>query len=134
MGVDRSSWRSPVVAEANRPGQKDAGFCRHRRIGWRMATIFVGSRWPVVYVLRMGDGTVSGDWRYEELRRWGERERRMTEELIGVRHTIAQLIKELAPPHASTKRIHEVVDASGYSRTLVEAVRGGENMWSRLPR
>ncbi|MEV0839381.1 hypothetical protein AB0I55_07450 [Actinocatenispora sera] len=57
----------------------------------------------------------------------------MTEELTGVRDTIAQLIKELVPPHASAKRIYEVVDASGYSRTLVEAVRGGENMWSRLP-
>jgi hypothetical protein len=82
----------------------------------------------------MGDGTAAGDWRYDELRRLGDRERRMAEELIGVRDTIARLIKELVPPHASAKRIHDVVSASGYSRTLVEAVRGGENMWSRLPR
>jgi hypothetical protein len=46
----------------------------------------------------------------------GEHERRMTEDLIGMRATIA----------------HEVV--SGSSRILVEAVHGGQNMRSRLPR
>lgn len=82
----------------------------------------------------MGDGTAAGDGRYDELRRWGEHERRTPEHLIGVRDTIAQLVEEPVPPHTSAKRIHEVVGSSGYGRTLVEAVRGGETMWSRLPR
>jgi hypothetical protein len=70
------------------------------------------------------------DWRYEELRRLGEAERRMTVELREVRDQIARLVKELLPHHAPKGRINEVVEASGYSRTLVEAIRGGRGMWT----
>lgn len=75
--------------------------------------------------------TQQRDWRYEELRRLGEKERRMVEELTDVRDAIAQRVKELLPQHSSTNRIHGVVRASGYSRTLIEALRGGKAVWSK---
>jgi hypothetical protein len=71
------------------------------------------------------------DWRLGELRRLGEAERRLEIELLEARNAIAQLIVELLPPHASGKRIDDVVEASGFSRTLVERVRGGQGMWLR---
>lgn len=71
------------------------------------------------------------DWRYEELRRLGGRERELARELAETRREVARLIKELLPQHSSKDRINEVVEASGYSRALVEAVRGGQDMWTR---
>ncbi|WP_433331709.1 hypothetical protein [Spirillospora sp. CA-294931] len=71
------------------------------------------------------------DWRYEELRRLGERERELTVELVGVRGEVARLVKELLPHHAPKDRINEVIQASGYSRTLIEALRGGKDIWTR---
>ncbi|MFI0410236.1 hypothetical protein [Actinomadura sp. 3N508] len=80
----------------------------------------------------MSDGKPASDWRYQELQRLGERERSMAKELHDVRETIARIVKELAPHHAPKDRINDVVMASGYSRALIEAMRGGENVWTRL--
>jgi hypothetical protein len=55
----------------------------------------------------------------------------MSRELTEVRDSIARLAKELLPQHAPRERIEAVVEASGYSRTLVEALRGGRGMWSK---
>jgi hypothetical protein len=73
----------------------------------------------------------SNDWRLDELRRLGETERRMSRELIEARDSVARLVKELLPQHASRGRIEAVVEASGYSRTPVEALRGGRGMWNK---
>jgi hypothetical protein len=70
----------------------------------------------------------SNDWRLDELRRLGETERRMSWELMEVRDSVARLVKELLPQHAPRGRIEAVVEASGYSRTPVEALRGGRGM------
>jgi hypothetical protein len=72
------------------------------------------------------------DWRLEELRRLGEAERRMELELHEARDTIARLVRELLPAHASAKRIDEIVTVSGFSRFLVEGLRGGRGVWSKL--
>jgi hypothetical protein len=74
----------------------------------------------------------SQDFRLDELRRLGPVEREMELELGRVRREIARLVVELLPPHASQAKIAEVVKASGFSRTLVEGVRGGQGMWSPL--
>jgi hypothetical protein len=70
------------------------------------------------------------DFRLDELRRLGVAEREMELELARIRREIARLIVELLPPHASQSKITKVVTASGFSRTLVEGVRGGRGMWS----
>jgi hypothetical protein len=49
-----------------------------------------------------------------------------------MRRDIARLIIELLPPHASQAKINEVVAVSGFSRTLIERVRGGGAMWAPL--
>ena len=71
------------------------------------------------------------DWRLDELRRLGELERRLAAEMLEARDEIAQLVKQLLPHHATEARISTVVEASGYSRTLVEAIRGGRAAWSK---
>jgi hypothetical protein len=70
------------------------------------------------------------DWRLSELARLGASERQMSHDLMRAREAIAALVKELLPHHAPAKLIEDVVRASGYSRTLVEAIRGGRDMWS----
>lgn len=71
------------------------------------------------------------DWRLDELRRLGERERHHAEEMLCARDTIARLVKEVLPHHAPQSRINAVVEASGYSRTLIEAIRDGRDAWTR---
>lgn len=75
---------------------------------------------------------INADWRLSELRRLGEAEREMERQMAQTRREIARLIVELLPPHASQTKINEVVAASGFSRTLVERVRGGSGMWNPL--
>ncbi|MBP2184089.1 hypothetical protein [Amycolatopsis magusensis] len=71
------------------------------------------------------------DYRYTELHRLGETERHLAAELVGTRAAIARLVTELLPQHAPRTRIEEVVSTSGYSRTLIEALRGGHHPWVR---
>jgi len=37
----------------------------------------------------------------------------------------------MLPPHAPQSRIQEVVEASGFSRYLIDRIRGGAGMWSK---
>jgi hypothetical protein len=71
------------------------------------------------------------DYRYAELERLGETERHLAMELINTRASIARLVTELLPQHAPRTRIDDVVQASGYSRTLIEALRSGNHPWAR---
>lgn len=71
------------------------------------------------------------DYRYAELQRLGDTERHMTAELVNTRAAIARLVTGLLPQHAPRARIEEVVATSGYSRTLIEALRSGNHPWVR---
>lgn len=71
------------------------------------------------------------DHRVAELERLGEVERHMTAELVDTRAAIARLVTELLPRHAPYRRIEEIIEASGYGRTLIEALRGGNHPWVR---
>jgi len=46
-------------------------------------------------------------------------------EIVRLRREVADLIVELLPPHANQSKINGLVVASGFSRTLIEGVRGG---------
>ncbi|MFC7280210.1 hypothetical protein ACFQS1_40175 [Paractinoplanes rhizophilus] len=70
------------------------------------------------------------DWRYEELERLGKLERLMTAELADTRDAIARLIGQILPHHARSAQIERVVQASGYSRWMIERLRDGK-MWLR---
>jgi hypothetical protein len=61
---------------------------------------------------------------------WNTLERRLAAEMLEARDSIAHLVKHLLPHHATEARINEVVKASGYSRVLVEAIRGGRDAWT----
>jgi hypothetical protein len=74
------------------------------------------------------------DWRLAELRRLGALERRLAAEMLDAQDAIAQLVKQLLPHHATEARINAVVEASGYSRTLIEAIRGSRDVWSKRGR
>ncbi|MFI9556170.1 hypothetical protein [Nonomuraea endophytica] len=76
----------------------------------------------------MSESTPS-DGRYAELRRLGEAERHLAGELQQTRAQIAGLIQQLLPPHARAEKIDEVVQASGYSRTLIDALRYKDHPW-----
>ncbi|MFI6541320.1 hypothetical protein ACIBHY_53330 [Nonomuraea sp. NPDC050547] len=80
------------------------------------------------YSIEMSEGTPS-DGRYAELRRLGEEERQMTVELQQTRTQVARLIQQFLPPHARTEKIDEVAQASGYSRTLMDALRYKDHPW-----
>jgi hypothetical protein len=71
------------------------------------------------------------DGRYAELQRLGEEERRMALELREIRAQIASLVQQLLPHHARTEKIDEVVQASGYSRHLIDVLRYKEHPWHR---
>jgi hypothetical protein len=77
----------------------------------------------------MEDSPPPADGRHAELRRLGEIERRMTLELRDVRKEIAGLVQQLLPHHARTAAIEEVVEVSGYSRTLIDALRYKDHPW-----
>ena len=70
------------------------------------------------------------DWRHEELGRLGELERLMTAELANTRDAIARLVGQMLPQHARSDQIERVVQASGYSRWMIERLRDGK-MWLR---
>ncbi|WP_157249012.1 hypothetical protein [Nonomuraea typhae] len=76
----------------------------------------------------MSESTPS-DGRYAELRRLGEEERYRTAELQQTRVQIASLIQQFLPPHARAEKIDEIVQASGYSRTLIDALRYKDHPW-----
>ncbi|GAB2864794.1 hypothetical protein GCM10027176_78230 [Actinoallomurus bryophytorum] len=71
------------------------------------------------------------DSRYELLKQLGEQERQMTRQLHDLRAEFAHLVTRLLPMHSPRTRIDEVVAASGYSRTLIEALRAGNHPWLR---
>ncbi|MFE0146007.1 hypothetical protein ACFWY5_02620 [Nonomuraea sp. NPDC059007] len=73
--------------------------------------------------------SIPSDGRYAELRALGEEERYMTVELQRTRAQIASLIQQLLPPQARAEKIDEVVQASGYSRTLIDALRHKDHLW-----
>lgn len=56
----------------------------------------------------------------------------MEGQLAQMRREIARLVLELLPPHAGQAKINEVVTASGFSRFLIERLRGGSGMWDPL--
>jgi len=70
------------------------------------------------------------DWRYEELGRLGELERRMTAEPADTRDAIARLVGQMLPDHARSDQIERVAQASGYSRWMIERLRDAK-MWLR---
>jgi hypothetical protein len=70
------------------------------------------------------------DWRYDELRRLADAERRMTTELADTRDAIARLVTQLLPSHAPASKIEPVVRASGYSRWMIDRMRDGK-LWLR---
>ena len=53
----------------------------------------------------------------------------MTLEFRDVRKEIAGLVQRLLPHHARIATIEEVVEASGYSRTLMDALRYKDHPW-----
>lgn len=71
------------------------------------------------------------DSRLELLKQLGEQERQMTRQLHDLRAEFAHLVIQLLPMHSPRTRIDEVVAASGYSRTLIEALRAGNHPWLR---
>jgi hypothetical protein len=75
--------------------------------------------------------SLANDGRLKELLRLGRVERDLTHELVEIHEQIAVLASALLPPHASESQISEVVAASGYSRTLIDALRGGNHPWNR---
>ena len=77
---------------------------------------------------------LANDGRLVELLRLGEVERGLTEQLVHAHEQIAALASALLPPHASESQIAEVVDASGYSRVLIDALRAGNHPWNRPDR
>jgi hypothetical protein len=52
-------------------------------------------------------------------------------QLGDIRAEFARLIVQLLTMHSPRTRIDEVVAASGYSRTLIEAIRAGKHPWLR---
>jgi hypothetical protein len=78
--------------------------------------------------------SLANDGRLIELLRLGQVERELTHELVEIHEQIAALASALLPPHASESQISEVVVASGYSRTLIDALRGGKHPWNRPER
>lgn len=83
---------------------------------------------------RMPKNSLATDGRLVELLRLGEVERGLTRQLVGVHEQVAALASALLPPHASESQIAEVVDASGYSRVLIDALRSGNHPWNRPDR
>lgn len=46
-----------------------------------------------------------------------------------VREGLVAIVTSLLPPHAPEVHVVEVVEATGYSRTLVDGLRGGKHPW-----
>ena len=76
----------------------------------------------------------SSDGRWLVLAELGQREREMTQALWAVRSQIAHLVEDALPPHVRSAQVEEAVRASGYSRTLIDALRRGQHEWNRWPR
>jgi hypothetical protein len=49
--------------------------------------------------------------------------------VVNVREALAASVTSLLPPHAPEAHVVEVVDATGYSRTLIDGLRGGKHPW-----
>ena len=73
--------------------------------------------------------SLDGDTRLAEVARLSARERELTAEAVQVRETLAGLVTALLPPHAPESHVVEVVEATGYSRTLIDGLRGGKHPW-----
>ncbi|MGS2646969.1 hypothetical protein [Streptosporangium sp. LJ11] len=79
----------------------------------------------------MAESTPPSDSRYSELGRLIEEERYMALELREIRAEIAGLVQQLLPHHSRTDKIDEVVQASGYSRHLIDVLRYEDHPWHR---
>ncbi|WP_433372407.1 hypothetical protein [Streptosporangium sp. CA-115845] len=79
----------------------------------------------------MAESTPPPDGRYSELGRLSEEERYMTRELQEIRAQIASLVQQFLPHHSHTGKIDEVVQASGYSRHLIDVLRYKDHPWHR---
>jgi hypothetical protein len=73
----------------------------------------------------------SYDSRFDRLRELGEAEREMATALSKTHAEIARLVAELAPSHAPVQQIEAVVRASGYGRSLIDALRSKKHSWHR---
>jgi len=71
------------------------------------------------------------DGRLREVMRLCAVERDLTRQAVEVRETLADLVTSLLPSHAPESHVIEVVAATGYSRTLVDGLRGGTHPWHR---
>jgi hypothetical protein len=69
-------------------------------------------------------------WLLGRLRELGDHERRLSEEALALRNEIAQLVADALPSHARSADVEAVVNASGYSRTLIDALRSRRHPWS----
>lgn len=58
----------------------------------------------------------------------------MTQALWAVRSQIAHLVEDALPPHVRPAQLEEAITASGYSRTLIDALRRGRHEWNQWPR
>jgi len=73
--------------------------------------------------------SLAGDGRLLGVQRLAARERELSREAVKVGEELAALVTSLLPPHAPEWHVVEVVDASGYSRTLIDGLRGGKHPW-----
>lgn len=93
------------------------------------------SRWQPGLVESEAEAVpTSSDGRWLALAELGQQEREMTQALWAVRSQIAHLVEDALPPHVRSAQVEEAVTASGYSRTLIDALRRGQHEWNRWPR
>ena len=74
--------------------------------------------------------SLEDDGRLAEVRRLAEKERALTREALAVREELAALVGHVLPPRAPELHVLQVVEASGCSRTVVDALRGGNHAWN----
>lgn len=77
--------------------------------------------------------SLAGDGRLAEVQRLAGNEQQLSREAVKVREELAALVTSLLPPHAPESHVVEVVAASGYSRTLIDGLRGGKHPWHAPP-
>ncbi len=73
------------------------------------------------------------DARLAEVERLGALEREQTRQARETRKALADLVQGLLPERATNTHINEVVKASGYSLTLINALRRGGHPWNFAP-
>lgn len=73
--------------------------------------------------------SLADDGRLLEAQRLARREQELSREAVNVREELAAIVTSLLPPHAPEAHVVEVVEATGYSRTLIDGLRGGKHPW-----